>query len=92
MTLVSTGPLPAVDDKEQHKRRIRGWSAQDWWTDFGKVANDVALDESASGGPLRNGIPPLDVERRGQWFKSPNDGLAVQDGASAARILSAPNR
>ena len=70
--LVDLGPAPGIEPDPDYKEALEnsGLSTLGWDTDF--TLHSVAFDEIMSGGPPRDGIPPLDSPS----FVSPDDADA----------------
>ena len=70
--LVDLGPAPGIEPDPDYKEALEnsGFSTGGWDTDFS--LHSVAYDEIISGGPPRDGIPPLDSPS----FVSPDDADA----------------
>ena len=66
------GPAPGIEPDPDYKEALEnsGLSTLGWDTDF--TLHSVAFDEIMSGGPPRDGIPPLDSPS----FVSPDDADA----------------
>ena len=69
---VDLGPAPGIEPDPDYKEALEssGLSTVGWDTDFS--LHSVAFDEIMSGGPPRDGIPPLDSPS----FVSPDDADA----------------
>src|ERR687887_2078029 len=81
----SAGPTPTPSQPVGDDRG--GFSRVGWKTDFAR--STVPLSEIASGGPPRDGIPPIDAPRfvsaseAGIWLKDQEPVIALGQGGDA---------